>query len=69
MGGLPPESKWIPTAEISPKYRMLIKVTLAHPVLCINEHYIHVASLKKCEFLRKPKKTRENVRLKREVTW
>jgi hypothetical protein len=44
MGGLPPESKWIPTAEKERNYNQLIKVALAFPGICINEHDIHMAS-------------------------
>jgi hypothetical protein len=43
MGGLPPESKWIPTAEKKLRNIELIKVTLAFQYICINEHDIQMA--------------------------
>jgi hypothetical protein len=42
MGGLPPESKWIPMAEKKRKYIQLIEVAPALPGICINEHDIHM---------------------------
>jgi hypothetical protein len=63
MGGLPPESMWIPRAVIDRKMRRLIGVTLCDPDKCINEHFVHVAYFIKCENLRMSEISRKNQRL------
>jgi hypothetical protein len=63
MGGLPPESMWIPRAIIDRKMRRLIGVTLYNPDKYINEYFVHVACFIKCENLRMSEISRENQRL------
>jgi len=60
MGGLPPESKWVPSAGISKKHLRLIKVSLVLPVICINEHIVQMACFEKCENLRMNEQFEEN---------
>jgi hypothetical protein len=62
MGGLPPESMWIPRAIIYQKTLRLIGVTLYNPYKYINEYFTHMAYLNKCENLRLSELFEENQR-------
>ncbi|MBU7006867.1 hypothetical protein [Phosphitispora fastidiosa] len=60
---MPPENKWIPSAEISEKLIGLIKVNLVHPDICKNRHIAQMARFEKCENLRFQEQIKENERL------